>query len=154
MKRQSLGLLCAAAAVLIAPAATPVAAQTAHHTAAASGGGNDIRCLIFAMNMASSQDQGAKTVGFLGVAYYLGKIDASGRSAGLESRMESEISQMKEQKVAAGPIAQACGQELSGRMQAVSQAGQQLQQKFAPQAAAPAAQQPLTLKPIPSPGSH
>jgi len=153
VKRQSLGLLCAAAAVLIAPAATPVAAQTAHHSAAPSGG-NDVRCLIFAMNMASSQDQGAKTVGFLGVAYYLGKIDASGRSAGLEAHMETEITQMKEQKIAPGPIAQACGQELSGRMQAVSAAGQQLQQKFAPQGAAPAAQAPMTLKPIPSPGSH
>ena len=151
MKRQSLGLLCAAAAVLIAPAATPVAAQTAHHPAAASGA-NDVRCLIFAMNMASSQDQGAKTVGFLGVAYYLGRIDASGHGAELESRMESEIAQMKTINVA--PIAQACGEGLSGRMKAISTVGQQLQQKFAPPGAAPAAQAPMTLKPIPSPGSH
>lgn len=153
MKRQTLGLLCGAAAAL----AAPVAAQAAHPTHAtshASSSDTDVRCLIFAMNMAASQDQGAKTVGFLGVAYYMGRLDTSAGHGDLEARMEAQITQMKGMNVQ--PIAQGCGETLSGRMKAVSALGQQLQQKFAPAGAAPAqpAQQPLVLKPIPSPGSH
>jgi hypothetical protein len=108
------------------------------------------------MNMAASQDQGAKTVGFLGVAYYMGRIDSAGSHGDLEARMEAQITQMKGMNVST--IAQGCGEALSTRMKAVSVIGQQLQQKFAPagqaQAPAPAQQQPLTLKPIPSPQSH
>ena len=152
MKRQSLGLLCGAVAALVAP----VAAEAAHHSGHSSGADTDVRCLVFAMNMAASQDQGAKTVGFLGVAYYMGRIDAAGGHGELEARMEAQITQMKGMNVA--PIAQGCGETLSGRMKAISTIGQQLQQKFVPQGAAPApapaAQQPLVLKPIPSPGSH
>ena len=153
MKRQTLGLLCGAVAALIAPAA----AQAAHHSHSghSSSSDGDVLCLMFAMNMAASQDQGAKTVGFLGVAYYLGRIDAGPSHGDLEPRIEAQIVAMRGQNVA--PIAQACGEALSGRMKAISAAGQQLQQKFAPQApagAAPAPQQPLTLKPIPSPQTH
>ena len=152
MKRQILGLLCAAAL------AAPVAVQAAptHATSHASSADTDVRCLIFAMNMAASQDQGAKTVGFLGVAYYMGRIDSAGGHGDLEARMEAQITQMKGMNVST--IAQGCGEALSTRMKAVSVIGQQLQQKFAPagqaQAPAPAQQQPLTLKPIPSPQSH
>ena len=146
MKRQTLGLICGAIAVVAAPVAAP-AATAAHHAAAPASGANDVRCLIFAMNMAASQDQNAKTVGLVGVAYYMGKLDGSLGHENLEPRMEAEINQMRDQKVAPGPIAQACGQELSGRMQAIGQVGQELQQKLAPQAAAPAP----VLKPIPAP---
>jgi hypothetical protein len=152
VKRHTLGLLCGAVAAVVAP----VAAQAAHssHSGHASGSDTDVRCLVFAMNMAASQDQGAKTVGFLGVAYYMGRLDSAGGHGDLEARMEAQITQMKGMNVA--PIAQGCGETLSGRMKAISVVGQQLQQKFVPPAAtpAPAAQQPLVLKPIPSPGSH
>jgi hypothetical protein len=153
VKRQTLGLLCGAVAALMAPAAAPAAPS---HAAHASGPDADVRCLIFAMNMAASSDQGAKTVGFLGVAYYMGRLDSAGGHGDLEARMEAQITQMKGMNVST--IAQGCGQALSTRMKAVSVIGQQLQQKFAPagqaQAPAPAQQQPLTLKPIPSPQSH
>jgi len=155
VKRQTLGLICGALAVVAAPVTAP-AAPAAHHAAAPVSGANDVRCLIFAMNMAASQDQNAKTVGLVGVAFYLGRIEGGPSRANLEPRMEAEINQMREQKIAPGPIAQACGQELSSRMQAIGQVGQELQQKLAPQGAAPAPapQQPMTLKPIPSPQSH
>jgi hypothetical protein len=107
---------------------------------------------MFAMNMASSQDQGAKTVGFLGVAYYLGRLDGGAGHPDLEARIEGQIAAMKGQNVA--PIAQGCGETLSGRMKAISVVGQQLQQKFAPAAPAAAPAPPLTLKPIPSPQAH
>jgi len=154
VKRQYRGLLCGAVAALLAPAAVPASAQThaAHHAAAATTGPNDYRCLLFAMNMAASPDQNAKTVGFMGVAYYLGKLDGGAGHGDLEAHMEAEINQMRLQKVVPGPIAQACGQELQGRMQAISTVGQQLQQKLAPQAPAP--EPAPVLKPIPSPQSH
>ena len=153
MKRQTLGLLCGAVAALIAPVAAD-AAHSSHAVSHASSSDTDVRCLIFAMNMASSQDQNAKTVGFLGVAYYMGKLDSAAGHGDLEARMEAQITQMKGLNVA--PIAQGCGEALSGRMKEIGVIGQQLQKKFVAQGAppAPAPQQPLLLKPIPSPGSH
>jgi len=130
VKRQTLALLCGAIAAVMAPAAAQ-AAHTAHH---AGTGDTDVRCLLFAMNMASSQDQGAKTVGMLGMTYYMGRIDGAGHTADLEQRMEAEIAAMKGQNVA--PIAQACGETLQGRMRSIAATGDQLQKKLAPQGAA------------------
>jgi hypothetical protein len=104
------------------------------------------------MNMAVSQDQNARSVGLVAMAYYLGRLDGGSGPAVLEARLDSQIAAMKGQNVA--PIAQGCGQTLTERMKAVSAAGQRLQQKYAPPAATPAPQQPLSLKPIPSPQTH
>ena len=88
MKRQTLGLLCGAVAALVAP----VAAQAAHgHSSHSGSSDTDIRCLMFAMNMAASQDQGAKTVGFVGVAYYMGRLDngsGHGRPGGADAEAQ------------------------------------------------------------------
>jgi murein endopeptidase len=149
VKRQTLGLLCGAVAALISPAA----AQAAHaHASHATGSDGDARCLLLAMNMAVSQDQNARSVGVVAMAYYLGRLDAGSSHGDLEARMDSQVVAMKGQSVA--PIAQGCGQTLTDRMKAVSAAGQQLQKKYAPPPSAPAAPPPLTLKPIPSPQSH
>jgi len=153
VKRQTLGLLCGAVAAL----AAPIAAQAAHssHAGHASSSDTDLRCLVLAMNMTESPDQGAKTIGFLGVAYYMGRLDTAGGHADLEARMEAQVAQMKTANI--GAIAQGCGEILSDRMKQAGAIDQQLRQKFGTKAPAqpPAApQQPLLLKPIPSPQSH
>jgi len=152
VKRQILGLICGAAVAFLAPVATQ-AAPPAHasHAPASGGSEQDLRCLLFAMNMSSSQNEGARTVGIVGMAYYLGRMDASGSHGDLTARAEAQVAQMKGQDI--GAIAKVCGETLSGRMKAAGQLNKTLQEKFAPQAAAPAAQAPLVLKPIPAP-SH
>jgi len=141
---------------MIAPAATQAAPPA--HTSHASGSDTDVRCLIFAMNMAASQDQSQKTVGFLGLTYYLGRLDAGSNRGDLEARIEGQIAAMKGQNVVA--VAQQCGETLQGRMKVITSVGQQLQQKFGGQVPGaapsqrPAPSQPMVLKPIPSPQTH
>ena len=156
MKRQTLGLLCGAAVALIVPAAAPVAAQTAHATHAAhavGGADSDVRCLILSMSMASGQDQNAKLSGLVGMAYYMGRLDAEGVHADLQDRMDAQYVAMKGQNVNAQ--GQLCGQALQSHMTTMGALGQHMQAKFGggPAPAQPAAPA-TTLKPIPSPGSH
>ena len=145
MKRQIVGLLCGAVAALVAPAA----AQAAHHSGhsgRASAADTDVRCLVLSMNMIGQPDQGAKTVGFLGAAYFIGRLDAGPSHGDLEPRMEAQIRQMNTMNIA-----------LQGRMRLIGVLGQQLQQRFGvppAQHPAPGASPPPVLKPTPSPQTH
>jgi hypothetical protein len=155
VKRQILGLLCAAAALV-----APVAAQAAHssHAHGGSSASNDVLCLAFSMSAANSQDQKTQVSGLVGMGYYLGRIEASGAHIDLQQRIDAEIASKKGQNL--GALAHACVETLANHIAGLNPINQHLAAEFGAKQPAPGSapaatpQQPMVLKPIPSPQSH
>jgi hypothetical protein len=88
---------------------------------------NDLRCAIVYMQMISSQDTKINTAGYIGLMYWMGRLDGRAPNLDLENRIMAELPEMTPDVIRAE--AQRCGAEMQVRGKALTEIGNDLVQR-------------------------
>lgn len=151
MGRTSGLVIIAALAGSVAAAASAAPAPPAPAAASAADPiGADIRCLLIATSMASSDQPQAQSTGGIATFYYLGRLEGRITDAALEDRMLSEIPTLQR---GAQAEAERCAQAIRARNAGYQALGDRLEKRLgpppgaAPKPPAAAPQAPTALPP-------
>lgn len=101
-------------------ASLPIAAGAA----VAEDNARDMRCLILATHLSTSDKPEQKTAGQMAAQYYLGRIDGRSPNVNLETLLREQASSMKPEERQS--ILSACGNEIMARSKQVQEIGQRV----------------------------